>query len=149
MNSHAQNPGRLIRRRSPRGRRGFAVVAALTCLLIVVAIAGSMLQNAIRARRQLHTERDCRQAELLLAAGADRATARLAAEPSFRGDVWELPAESVVDRGAGRVTTEISRAGNDRSWQVRVVAEYPLDRDFPIRRSHTFQFNSASNPLQE
>jgi type II secretory pathway component PulK len=126
-----------------------AVIAALTCLLIVTAIIGSMLQSALRARRQLHAERDRRQTELLLQAGADRAALRLATEPEFRGDTWDLPAESIVGRGAGRVTTEVSRSEDDPSWQVRIIAEYPLGRDFPIRRSQMFQIPSVTTQSQE
>jgi len=126
------------RRPTHHHRSGLVLIAALVCLLIVTSIIGSMLQSALRARRQLHTERDRRQTELLLEAGADRAALRHAAEPDFRGETWNLPAESIVGRGDGRVTTEVSRAADDQPWQVRVVAEYPLGRDFPIRRSHTF-----------
>lgn len=140
---------RPIRRHTCRCRRGMAVIAALTCLLIVTAIIGSMLQSALRARRQLHAERDRRQTELLLQAGADRAAFRLATESTFRGDTWDLPAESIVGRGAGRVTTEVSRSGDDPSWQVHIIAEYPLGRDFPIRRSQTFQIPSVRTPSQE
>ncbi len=136
-------------KRITRRRDGFAALAAMTCLLIVVAIVGSMLQGAIRNRRQLRTERDCRQSEMLLAAGADRAAARLASDPTFRGDLWELPAKASVARGAGRVTTVVSLPAGDGSRQIRVVAEYPIDRNFPVRRSHTFQISSATNPLQE
>jgi hypothetical protein len=126
-----------------------AVIAALTCLLIVTAIIGSMLQSALRARRQLHAERDRRQTELLLQAGANRALVRLAADPAFRGDTWNLPSESIVGQGAGRVTTDVSRSGSDPSWRVHVVAEYPRGRDFPIQRSHTFSIASATIPSQE
>ncbi len=149
MTSHNLGIRRQNSRPAIRRRRGFAVIASLTCLLIVVAIVGSMLQSAIRARRELLTERDCRQSQLLLAAGADRAAARLAAEPTYRGDVWELPAEAIIGRGAGRVTTEVSRAGSEGPWQVHVVAEYPTDRGLSIRRSHTFQLNSSMNSSQE
>jgi hypothetical protein len=108
----------------------------------------SMLQNAISGRRHLRAERDRRQAELLVQAGADRAASLLASEPDFRGDTWNLPAAAIVGSGAGRVTTEVTRAAAE-SLQVRVVAEYPTDRDFPVRRSHTFQLTTQSTRLQE
>jgi type II secretory pathway component PulK len=125
------------------------VVAVLVCLLIVTSIIGSMLHSALHARRQLRVERDRRQAELLVEAGADRAAARLAADPTFRGDTWNLSAESIVDRGAGRVSTEISPHDVSGEWQLRVVAEYPLGRDFPIRRSHTFPISAPMTQSQE
>ena len=68
MNVRATNLGTMqIRRRSPRATARFCRRRRAACLLIVAAIIGSMLQSAIRARRQLHTERDRRQTELLLA----------------------------------------------------------------------------------
>jgi hypothetical protein len=127
-------------------RRGFAVVTALVCLLIVVSIMGSMIQGAIRARRQMHVERDRRQSEMLLFAGATRAMSRLESEPTYVGDVWQLPADAIVGNGAGRVTCEISRIAGDGLRQLRVVAEYPVDRDFPIRRSQSFEISADPIP---
>jgi hypothetical protein len=115
------------------------IVAALVCLLVVTSIVGSMLQSALRARRQLHAERNRRQTELLLEAGANRAAARLAVEGEFRGDTWILPADEIVGLGEGRVTSEITRNSDTEVWQLQIVAEYPLGREFSIRRSRSFQ----------
>jgi len=125
------------------------IVAALVCLLVVTSIVCSMLKGALRARRELHAERDRRQTELLLEAGADRAAARLATEPDFRGDTWELPATTIVGQGGGRVTTEVTTNADNQSRQVRVVAEYPIGRGLPIRRSHTFPIASSKTQKEE
>jgi hypothetical protein len=144
-----RSSSRSIQRRVHRQRSGLMVLAALVCLLIVTSIVGSMVQGALRARRQLHAERNRRQAELLLEAGANRAVARLAAEPDFRGDTWNVPAESVIGHGDGRVKTEIARNEGIDAWQLRVVAEYPLGREFPITRSNTFPIPSPTTQSQE
>jgi hypothetical protein len=149
MNTNIAQFRRPASGRRRRRRGGLMIVAALVCLFVVTSIVGSMLKSALRARRQLHVERDRRQSELLVEAGADRAVARLAADPDFRGDTWELPAAAIVGRGDGRVTTEVSRSADNQPQQVRVVAEYPLGRDFPIRRSHTFQIASSPTQSQE
>jgi len=125
------------------------VVASMVCLLIVTSIVGSMLQTAVRARRQLHAERDRRQAELLLEAGADRAASRLAADANYRGDTWTLSAAAIVGSGDGRVTTELMPAGKENAWSLHVVAEYPLGRGLPIRRSHTFPISVPPIATQE
>ena len=130
-------------------RRGLMIIAALVCLLVVTSLVGSMLKNALRARRELHTERDRRQAELLIEAGASRAAARLASSPAFRGDTWELPAADIVGQGGGRVTTEITSKENQATLQLRVAVEYPIDRDFPIRRSQTFNLKTSKPQSQE
>jgi hypothetical protein len=114
-----------------------------------MAIVGNMLQSALRARRQMHAKRDRTQAELLLDAGTDRALAQLTADPNYRGDTLDLPGEEIVRQGAGRVTTQLSQVGASGRWQAHVVAEYPLGRDFPVRRSRTFQISPLKTQSQE
>lgn len=145
MNFQAKENWRRLQRRARISRRGVTLVGALVCLLIVTSIVASMLQSALRARRQLRAERDRRQVELLIAGGAARAVHRVGADSGFRGDTWNLPAEAIVGSGEGRVTTEITPAKGDRNWQVRVVAEYPLGRDLTIRRSQAFRISPPIN----
>jgi hypothetical protein len=114
------------------------LVATLVCLLVVVSIVVSMVRNALLFRRELLVERDHRQADVLLMAGATRAVTLLQENTNFRGDVWELPAALIVGHGNGRVRTDITPLTEGRGWDVKVVAEYPLGRDFPVRRTHTF-----------
>lgn len=129
--------------------RGAVLVAALVCLLVVMSIVGAMLQGAVRARRHLHVERDRRQCELLVQAGADRAAFRLSAEPEYRGETWLAPAVLGAGRGDGQVAIEASRDGEDQPWQVRVVAEYPRGGELSIRRSRTFIIQSPATQVQE
>ena len=116
---------RLLRAHKP-GRHGMMVIVALVCLLVVMSIVGSMLKNAIFTRRELLTERDRRQSELLLQAGANRAAIRLNADPSFQGDTWDLPAAAIASSGNGRVVTAVTRSEDSRTWDIAVIAEYPL-----------------------
>jgi hypothetical protein len=117
---------------------GTVLVATLACMAIVMAIVGGMLQGALRARRQLHTERNFRQVELLLEAGVDRAASRLFEDDAYSGETWEIPADHLLGNGAGAVVITATRPGNDRSWQVRVAAEYPVGTVTSVRRSRTF-----------
>jgi type II secretory pathway component PulK len=136
MNVHCRDRRSFISERVSRS--GAVLVAALVCLLIVISILGTMLRATLRTGRQLHVERDRRQAELLLQAGADRAARLLASNSQFRGDTWTLPAEAILDQGGGTVTTSLARESEELPWQLQVSAEYPLGRDFSIRRSRTF-----------
>lgn len=124
----------------PRGSssRGVVLVAALVCLLVVTGIVGGMLQSAVRARRQLHAERDLRQTELLLDAGAARAASRLANEPEYDGETWRLAAAEIIGRDAGVVTIRTAPADDENSWQAEVLAEYPAGGESSIRRTRTF-----------
>ena len=138
-----------IRSASSRRRaRGAVLVAALVCLLIVTAMLSTMLQGALRARRQLHRERDLRQAELLLQAGVERAAFRLSGEMNYRGEEWKLPAEAIVGSGAGRVTIETTRDAGE-SWQVKVAAEYPVGGETSIQRTRAFSIPTQPVPTQE
>ena len=138
------------RARCRKSRNGLMIIAALVCLLVVTSIIGSMLKTALKARQELRVERDCQQADLLLECGDERVVAQLAAQPGFRGDTWDVPAEAIVGNGRGRVTSRVSQSEGDHSLQVRVTAEYPLDRDFPIHRSRTFQIAyTATQPSGE
>ncbi len=143
------NRWRLHTSRDDRGRRGAVLIVALVCLLIVVGLLGTMLQGTLLVHRQLHTERDRRQTELLLQAGMDRAAFRLASEIDYRGETWNLPAASILGTRDGRVTIETSRESDQQPWQVRVLAEYPLGNDLSIRRSRTFEIPSPTTQVQE
>lgn len=126
-------------RRHTSRRRGAMLVVALACLAIVMAIIGVMLQGALRARRQLHVERDLRQVELLLEAGLDRAAFQLDSDDDYAGETWQIPASDLLGRGDGEVVIVAERSGDAEPWQVRVAAEYPVGTPRSVRRSRTFQ----------
>jgi hypothetical protein len=134
-------------RRSALGKRGGAIlIAALVCLAIVMALLGSMLASAIRSGRQLHAERDLRQCELLLAAGVERVQFRLASESDYRGETWKLPAAEIVAKGDGEVTIEVVLDSEQKSRQLRVIAEYPVGGERSIRRSRNIVLPSKTTP---
>jgi hypothetical protein len=43
----------------------------------------------------------------------------------------------------------LSRPAESGYWQVHIVAEYPLGRDVPIRRSQTFKISDGFTQLEE
>jgi hypothetical protein len=139
---------RSVRQHANPRRNALVLVAALACLLIVTSIIGTMLQGALRTRRQLHAERDRRQVALLLQAGIERAARRLSTEPNYTGDTWDLPSDSIIDNGAGRVTANVSPSNSGDS-SITVIAEFPVDRDFLIRRSRTIQVSPSTTARQE
>jgi Tfp pilus assembly protein PilX len=141
MNHSASSRQAIIRRadrRSAPRRRGAMLVVALACLAIVMAIIGVMLQGALRARRQLHVERDLRQVELLLEAGLDRAAFQLASDDDYAGETWQIPASDLLGRGDGEVVIVATRSGDAEPWRVRVAAEYPVGTPASVRRTRTF-----------
>jgi Tfp pilus assembly protein PilX len=131
-----------MNRRPLPARRGTVLIVSLVCLLVIMALLGALLQGTLRARRQLRSERDRRQAELLLQAGLDRAALRLTKETDYRGESWELDAAAIGGDSAGLVTIAASRAAADQPWKIHAVAEYPAGSEFSIRRSRTILVQS-------
>ena len=131
-----------------RRRCGAVLIVTLVCLVIVMALVGTMLVGAMRRGRQLKVERDLVQCELLLQAGIDRAADQLAASPvDYVGETLEITAAEIGGSSAGQVTIEVTR--NGQPPQVRVQAEYPAASDHSVRRSRTFQFSTIPSPSQE
>jgi hypothetical protein len=124
-------------KRHKPSRRAAILIAALVCLTIVMALVGGMLHAALRSTRQLRSERDLRQCELLLAAGIDRANHKLATAPDYRGDTWQLSPDQLNGGAAGEVTIHITAEPVSNSRQIEVMAEYPLGSETSIRRSQT------------
>jgi hypothetical protein len=130
-------------------RHGAVLVAALTCLLIVVALLGAMLLAALRTSRQLSVERDLRQCDLLLQAGIDRAILKARIAADYRGETWDLPGEAIVHSTTGRVTIVVAPQEDQSPAQINVTAEYRLGGDTSIRRSRQFAFPSETNAQEE
>ena len=133
---------RAVRRRFANRKSGAVLVAALVCMAVVMGIVGGMLHGALRARRQLHVERDMRQVELLLNAGIDRAALKLAADQTYAGETWTVPATELLGNGAGEVVIEAMRARGETQWQVQVAAEFPVGSPTSVRRTRTFVVNN-------
>lgn len=121
-----------------RSRRGAMLVVTLACMAIVMGIIGMMLQGALRARRQMHAERDLRQACLLADAGLDRAAAQLASDERYDGETWQIPAEQLLNAGDGEVVIAVDRRRDADGWSIRVAAEYPAGGPTSVRRTRTF-----------
>jgi Tfp pilus assembly protein PilX len=128
-------------------RRGAALIAALVCLVIVMALLGHMLVGALRMGRQMRVERDRRQCELLLQSGLDRAAFQLAAAEPYSGEVWNVATDEIGGSGEGQVTIQVSRNG-DSPPLIHVLAEYPMGSEHSIRRSRSVEFRTT-HPLPQ
>jgi len=104
-----------------------------------MAILGAMLRGTLRNYREMRSERDLRQTELLLQAAHDRVVQRLKKEAGYHGETWSLPADEIAGTGDGRATIEITPATRQAAGNAKVMAEYPLGGETSIRRSLVFQ----------
>jgi hypothetical protein len=100
-----------------------------------------MLHSAIRARRQLHAERDLRQTELLLEAGLDRAASALGRSADYRGETWNVRAADILGHGEGQVVIELKDNKDASDRHVHITAEYPRGSERSVRRSGDFTIN--------
>ena len=135
----------------PPGRRptGSILFAALICLLVVMSMVAAMLKSALSARRQIRVERNLRQTELLLHAGAERAAFRLSHDDIYHGETWSIPAAELSGQDAGQVEIQASQDSETTKWRVHLVAEYPFGSERSIRRSLTVIVPSYTPRVQE
>lgn len=79
------------------------------------------------------------QSETLADAGLDRAFARLAADPSYAGERWEVSAASLGlpagDAGGPAAVVTIAVASEGEARMVRVQADYPVEPERRVRSS--------------
>jgi len=149
VSSYKKNSLAWLSRRHRRPHRGLMVFIVLTCLVIVTTMVFAMLYGAVRSQRQLLVERDRRQCELLLQAGADRAMAQFGASDQFLGDTWTVQAEAITGLAAGSVTSSIIENPANQTRQLHVVAEYRSGDPFAIHQSRDFSIPSITQPSQE
>lgn len=120
-------------------RRGLTTVAVLALLVVVGIIAASLvsMSAAYHARGRAHER--ALQSEALADAGVDRAFARLASDPAYAGERWEISAATLglpAGDGAGPaavVTIALENEGGARS--IRVQADHPVDPKRRVRSS--------------
>ena len=103
-------------------RSGAVLVTTIVCLSIATALVAAVSQSALRVRRQVGVERQLRQAEWLLEAGANLAVQRVAAAPDYQGETWTLRPDALPGLAHAKVVIEAPAvpAGEVRVLQIAV-----------------------------
>jgi Tfp pilus assembly protein PilV len=139
----------MIDRNARKPRRGMTVVAVLVCLLVLMILGAALLRIALVERESNRAAERRLQADWLVESGLERASARLAADPRYPGENWQVSAADLglaepgesgaaagATRAAGVVSILVDRAAKDTGrLRVRVQADYPRDGPFRTRRS--------------
>jgi hypothetical protein len=119
--------------RQPPARGGFALLAALLCLIMLSLAVSSLvgllvdeLHVALLAEKKL-------QSRSLASAGLDRAVIQLEWDPSYRGEVWELTVDEEVDLQANVEITIEPLAHSARRCRIRAIATYPSNSARSVR----------------
>src|SRR5262249_50412500 len=108
-----------------RQSRGLTAVAVLVCLVIITMISGAILKVGLAQRDQVRSQERRLQAEWLAESGIQRALARLALEPDYRGESWEISAQELGSSEPALVTISVDRLVNHPARRrVRARADY-------------------------
>lgn len=127
--------------RQSKNRRGGTTLVVLVCLSVLALVAASLLRETLIRRDQIEADHRRFQADWLVEAGLERAAAQLAADPSYPGETWDIPAEALGGRPAvvaievQPIEDEDGPDANARTVHVR--ADYPSDGDSSDRARRT------------
>lgn len=76
-------------------RRAFTIVYAMVALVLIGSLTNDATRSVLAMRRAVESRRSVVQGEWLARAGLDIATARLAADPKYRGEKLNLAAGTI------------------------------------------------------
>lgn len=115
--------------KTPAGRRrhrnGAVLAVVLVVLLVALLICGSLLRMATLQRQQVRSQQQRVQTAWLVEAGLERGAAALAADPTYRGEIWEIPAEDLNGSDGGLVEIRVEDTAEPPGRRLRVRAEFP------------------------
>lgn len=107
-------------------RRGLALIPSMVCLLLVTLLSAALLKNAHMQRMLTRGEQRRMQAEWLAEGGLARASARIAVDPKYQGETWELTGADIGGGEPAVVTISLKSAEKDGGRRLlRVQADFP------------------------
>ena len=113
-------------------RQGAILVVAIVCVAVATAAMISLVHLAIGQRTLVRAEANRVQCSWLAESALDRAAWRLALDPKYPGETWNVPAEALGGSDPAVVTIQVEPVPEQPMRRlVRVRADYP---DHPIDR---------------
>ena len=133
--SYSSSARRHLGTRRRESRRGAFMVVVMICLLVSSLIVGALLKLALMQSRQLVQEQRQMQAEWLADSGLERAASRLATDPNYGGETWNIEPDSIGGQDAGLVTIKVEKDRlQTQNRSVTIEAVYPADGPSQVRR---------------
>lgn len=117
-------------------------------LVVVMGIAGALLQSLVREQRQLRSVGRQHQAAWLAEAGVERAVARLRAAPAYTGETWDVPAATLDGDRGGRVEIRVQPLAGQPRRRIQVTADFPNDPVYRHRCRVDLEVAIASGPAE-
>ena len=129
-----------LRERRER-RRGAVLIMALVCLVLVTVMGGTLLRWAVMEHKLLRSRDEESQARWLAEAGVERAAARLANDPEYTGETWDIAAAELPTAQPARVRMQVTPVdGQPRQRSIEVEVEYPYESGAPARVHKTITY---------
>lgn len=130
-----------------RRRRGAAIIPVLVCFILIMLISAALLQ-LVFAERGLDRQEERRlQAEWLAEAGLERAAARLSASRDYKGETWEVAADDLGGKDAGRLTIAVETPKDEQALRrVIVQADYPTVPERRARQRRSLVIDLGPEP---
>jgi Tfp pilus assembly protein PilX len=111
-------------------RRGGFIIVVMICLLVSGMLLTSLLKMALLQDRQLGCELARQQAAWLADSGLDRAAARLARDPAYAGESWNIAAAQLGGSDDALVEIRVQR-DETRALHRAVVVEAIFSAEGP------------------
>jgi len=125
-----------------------AMIPVLVILMILGGFSLTLVRTLAAKRQLLRNEAQRIQAEWLAEAGVERAAAKLRTNDETASETWNIPADELGGRGAGKVTITLEESKPDSMRRhVRIEAEYPVDEASKAVVHREFDVNlDSTNP---
>jgi Tfp pilus assembly protein PilX len=120
----------------PKSRRGSALLMSVVVLAFLLMVLMVLLKLCLAERRQARFEENRMRASWLAESGLERAWAKLAVSSDYRGESWEIPAESLRSHDPALVKIQVDPVAGDTN-RVRVTSRADYPREGPSRARQT------------
>ena len=123
-------------------RRGIALLMAIVALVLLLALSAALLGAARDRLLNQRRAESAVQAEFLAESALDRAAAKLAVDPSYSGETWNVSSKTLGGRDDARITITVLRDSTlSTRRNARVVADIPIDPSRRVRRSRSLNID--------
>ena len=126
-------------------RRGVALLFAVACLSLLVIVFGSMFRLGFAERGQARREERRVRALWLAESGLEKTWAKLSANQEYRGETWELSAETLGGPDSASVLVTVEPIGDQ--YRVTSRADVPRVGSSRVRQTRTATFARMKTPL--
>ena len=132
-------------------RHAAVLICVLACLAIATALSTAMVRKALTARREMQTQHQVCQAELLLTAGVQRALHQLQADAEYAGEMLDLSDLDSPSIDSAQVEIETTSSEESDERMIRVTAQLSTAGETVVRRTYRFSLDSiqSSNNTEE